>query len=84
MFSTGDFGPHPPDTELGGTYDILDFGGGEEGGYTSIEFKRALNTGDKYDNALSRGVNKIIWSYGSEDDLKSKHINRGYGELTIQ
>ena len=27
MFSTGDFGPHPPDVELGGKDDILLFGG---------------------------------------------------------
>jgi hypothetical protein len=30
LFSTGDFGPHPPDTELGGTSDILKSAGSEE------------------------------------------------------
>ena len=83
QFSTGDYGPHSPDTELGGTNDILEFGGKEENGYTIIEFKRILNTGDEYDNQLSKGVNSIIWSYGPNDDLTLKHSNRGYGEIDL-
>jgi hypothetical protein len=83
LFSTGNFGPHHPDTELGGTDDISEFGGKEEGGYTTIEFKRALNTGDKYDNTLSKGANKIIWAYGSSDSLTQKHATRGYGEMKL-
>jgi len=82
-FSTGNFGPHLPDTELGGTDDILEFGGEEAAAYTTIEFKRALNTGDKYDHPLLKGVNKIIWSYGSDDKSTIKHVNRGYGELDL-
>ncbi len=83
LFSTGDFGPHPPDTELGGTDDILESGGSEEGGYTVIEIKRELTTGDKYDHPLAGGVNKIIWAYGSADELTLKHTQRGYGELNL-
>lgn len=83
LFSTGDFGPHPPDTEFGGTDDILEFGGSEEGGFTIIEFKRALDTGDEYDNTLTQGVNKIIWAYGSSDILEVKHSTRGYGEINL-
>ncbi len=83
MFSTGDFGPHPPDTELGGTEDILEFGGSEEGGFTIIEFKRALNTADEYDNVLVQGTNQIIWAYATADDPNVKHKFRGYGEITI-
>ena len=83
LFSTGSFGPHPPDTELGGTHDILEYGGKEEGGFTTIEFKRALDTGDEYDNPLFPGMNKIIWSYGSSDSLAIKHSTRGYGEINL-
>ena len=83
LFCTGDFGPHPPDTELGGTNDILEFGGKEMGGYTTIEFKRLLDTGDKYDRPFSVGSNKIIWSYGLDDQSTIKHVNRGYGELDL-
>jgi hypothetical protein len=82
-FSTDDFGSHPPDTELGGTFDIISFGGKEADGYTIIEFKRALDTGDQQDNKLSIGKNQIIWAYGSADALTPKHANRGYGEITI-
>ena len=83
MFSIGNYGSHPPDTELGGTNDILEFGGSEEDGFTTIEFKRALDTGDDYDNPLSKGVNKIIWSYGSSDSPTLRHTNRGYGEINL-
>jgi hypothetical protein len=83
-FSTDDFGSHPPDTELGGTFDIISFGGKEADGYTIIEFKRALDTGDQHDNKLSVGKNQIIWAYGSADALTYKHANRGYGEITIK
>jgi hypothetical protein len=82
-FSTGDFGPHKADKELGGTDDIIEFDGKEAAGYTIIEFVRALNTGDKYDHPLVKGANKIIWSYGSGDSPTTKHVNRGYGELDL-
>jgi len=83
IFSTGNYGPHPPDTELGGTNDIVEFGGREEGGFTTIEFKRALDTGDDYDKPLTKGVNKIIWAYGSNDSQTLRHSNRGYGEINV-
>ena len=83
LFSTGDFGPHPPDTDLGGTDDVIESGAREEGGYTTIEFKRLLNTGDEYDNPLQSGVNKIIWAYGSADELSLQHTARGYGEIDL-
>jgi hypothetical protein len=82
-FSTGSYGPHSPDTELGGTDDLLEFGGREEGGYTTIEFKRLLDTGDKYDLQVSRGTNKIIWSYGLDEQPTKKHVSRGYGEIDL-
>lgn len=83
QFSTGDFGPHLQDTELGGTMDILEFAGKEEGEYTTIEFKRKLTTGDTFDNPLAKGKNQILWSYGSDDAVTSRHSNRGYGEINL-
>jgi hypothetical protein len=83
LYSTGDFGPHPLDSELGGTDDILEFGGREEGGFTTIEFKRSLTTMDKYDISIQKGVNRIIWAYGSSDSLTVKHSTRGYGEINL-
>jgi hypothetical protein len=84
MYSTGAFGPHPQDTELGGTDDVLSPAGTEDGEYTVIEFKRALDTGDKYDNALVKGANKIIWAYGPNKDPNLKHTARGYGQIEIK
>jgi hypothetical protein len=82
QFSTGGFGPHPPDTELGGTDDILESGGKLEGGTTVIEFKRKLVTGDKYDKPLVKGKNTVLWAIGGNDPDK-KHTKRGFGELDI-
>jgi hypothetical protein len=76
QYSTGTFGPHSSDAELGGTDDILDYGGSESGGLTTIEFKRALNTGDEYDLPFST-------AYGSSDNPESKHSARGYGEINL-
>lgn len=82
-FGTGAYGPHRPDTELGGSNDITEYGGREENGYTIIEFKRALNTGDRYDHQLVRGLNKIIWAFGGIDEFTLKHTQRGYGEIDL-
>jgi hypothetical protein len=84
LFSTGTFGPHPTDIELGGTNDILEFAGTEADGSTILELKRALKTPDKYDLEIQKGTNKIIWSYGDSDSLNVKHRVRGYGEIVIQ
>jgi len=81
-FSTGTFGPHSPDVELGGNDDILDYGGGEADGYLTIEFQRRLDTGDELDIPLVPGANTIIWAYGNSA-LPAKHTARGYGEITI-
>ncbi|MCK9356256.1 MAG: PQQ-binding-like beta-propeller repeat protein [Dehalococcoidia bacterium] len=83
-FSTGSFGPHPEDTELGGADDITAFAGTEQGGYTVIEFVRALDTGDSYDKPLAPGANKIIWAYGKSDNVDDKHSTRGYGEVVLE
>ncbi len=75
---------HRPDTELGGTDDILEFGGTEQEGWTTIEFKRALDTGDPYDAVLAEGTITIMWAYSSSKSLTAYHsANRGYGEITL-
>ncbi|MCL5987005.1 MAG: DOMON domain-containing protein [Actinobacteria bacterium] len=75
--------PHYPDVDLGGSNDIYTFGGTEGNGYTTIEFKRRLETDDKYDQKLQRGKNKIIWAWSSRDSLDIGHDERGYGEIDI-
>ena len=83
MFSNGEPGPCVLDTELGGTSDILEFGGREAGGETTIEFRRRLDTGDQYDGALISGTNPIMWAYSNVDDARQQHIMSGRGEIDL-
>jgi hypothetical protein len=82
-YSTGLFGPHPPDDELGGEQNILSFAGKQEGGFTTFEFSRPLTSGDPYDKPLSADKQiDIIWAYGNSDDVQQQHIRRGSGTLS--
>ncbi|PMQ02046.1 MAG: dopamine beta hydroxylase [Dictyoglomus sp. NZ13-RE01] len=73
---------HVPDVKLGGKDDILEYAGVESGNYTTIEFRRKLVTGDKYDKEFPKtGTLKIVWALGPSDDLSTKHFKAGYGEL---
>jgi hypothetical protein len=80
-FSTGEFGPHPPDTQLGGTNDIIASAVKVDSGYTTVEFKRKFDTGDKYDKPVLKGTNKMIWACGSEPKATLKHLARGSGDI---
>jgi hypothetical protein len=82
-YCTGNYGPHVEDTMLGGTNDIVEFGGGKEAGRTVIELKRKLDTGDKFDKAFSPGqAISIIWALSDSPDIGLKH-NVAYGEGII-
>lgn len=82
QYSTGNYGPHLNDTQLGGTYDILESGGREDAGFTTIEFKRKMNTGDKYDKAFTPGQNvSVIWSLSESDSVNVRHTADGMGEV---
>jgi hypothetical protein len=83
-YSTGLFGPHPRDQELGGTQNILTSAGKEEGGLTTFEFSRALVTADPYDKPLPRqGKIRIIWAYGGSDDYLQIHSRKGSTSITL-
>lgn len=85
-YSTGPTGPHPPDIDLGGTNDVIEFGGSEQNGTTIIEFKRKLNTTDQYDKEIPMTGNmKIIWSNGPSDGFNNKHEQNqvGTGMITF-
>jgi len=86
LYSTGTFGPHPPDEELGETDDLLEVAGKEEGGFTIIEFKRKMDTGDKYDKAfIPGGTIKFIWAMAGADSLRAKHnVAKGRGEIALE
>jgi hypothetical protein len=83
-YATGLFGPHPPDKELGGEQHILSFAGSEQGGITTFEFTRPLDTTDAYDKPLSRnGEIKIIWAYSDSDNYLERHISRGGATIRL-
>jgi hypothetical protein len=83
---TGNYGPHENDTLLGGTYDILESGGSETGSNTVIEFKRKMNTGDKFDKAFVPGQQvPIIWAMADTTDNTVKHnMAEGEGEMVLE
>jgi hypothetical protein len=77
-FATGPYGPHPLDEAIGGTFDILEFGGSEEGGFTLIECARIRDTGDSRDKPIrGDGSDVFIWAYGAADDIGVIHTLRG-------
>ncbi len=78
-YATGPTGPHPPDTELGGFNDILDYNGSEDDQKTIIEFKRLMITSDSdFDNSIPiEGSVKFLWALGSSDSFNAPHTRRG-------
>lgn len=83
-YATGLFGPHPPDEELGGQQNILSFAVAEQGGTTTFEFTRPLDTTDAYDKPLSQsGEIKIIWAYGGSDDYLNLHSRKGGATISL-
>ncbi|UCF97426.1 MAG: hypothetical protein JSV89_19970 [Spirochaetaceae bacterium] len=83
-YSTGLFGPHPPDEELGGGQHILSFAVSEQDGVTTFEFSRLLESGDAYDKTLSAdGEIKIIWAYGNSDDYLDLHSHKGSAVINL-
>jgi hypothetical protein len=65
---------------LGGTNDIIEFGGSKAAGRTIIELKRKLDTGDRFDKAFLPGQTiSIIWALSQNPDISLKH-NVAYGE----
>lgn len=85
QYSIDNYGPHSSDEMLGGTNDVLEFGGSEKDGYTVIEFKRKLDTGDEFDRVLTPGQGiSIIWGMADSNNLQSSHnVARAEGYLDL-
>ena len=85
-YGTARTGPnHPPDEDLGGTHDIVEFVGVEEDGVTRFEAKLPLESGDQYDKALTPGESyPIIVAIGGEDSFSAYHLRYDRCELTLQ
>ncbi len=72
---TGKGFTHKPDTELGGSNDIVDFAGTQSNGHTIIEFVFPLRSSDKLDPPIDPGkeIPIILAYHPSADDLTSYH-----------
>ncbi len=85
-YSTGVFGPHKGDKELGGKEDILDFAYKRmDNGYV-VEFRRLLNPEDKFDKVLNIGkTHKLIYAMSNSHDISKKHnLVRGSADFKLE
>lgn len=81
-YSTGQTGPHPPDTEIGGSYDILTWLASQSNGWTHIELTRKLDTGDVRDHAIrTDGTMRLMWAISDSREFETKHSHRGTAEV---
>ncbi len=75
---------HTPDTGLGGTDDIGDFGGFEIDNETIIYFTIPLNSGDTYDKQLIIDESyPLILAYGNADNFVGMHVYTGFSSFTV-
>jgi len=75
---------HTADTDLGGTYDIGDFGGFDSGTETIIYFTLPLNSGDLYDKELIVDQTyPLILAYGNADNFVGMHSNAAFSSFTV-
>ncbi|MHA2059629.1 MAG: cytochrome and DOMON domain-containing protein [Candidatus Ranarchaeia archaeon] len=81
-FSTGETGPHPEDTDLGGTSDLISYNGTSNATHTTLEFSRLLAATDTYDRSIPANDSlTIIWAHGSAESLTGSHTRRGAAVL---
>ncbi|MCU0799166.1 MAG: DOMON domain-containing protein [Candidatus Thermoplasmatota archaeon] len=84
---TDDEGNHPEDTTFsGGSYDIDSYDATEGVGTTTVEFKRAMSTGDPYDKKFVNGTSiKIMWATHNDDDdwSNAKHDDADYTTIKM-
>jgi len=84
-YSFGETGPHPDDTDEGGTFDLNEYMVVEVGGVTTFEFIRLLDTGDDLDNIIPEtGKVTFIWATSSSDDFNDYHARRGTAVIDIE
>lgn len=79
MFSIGETGPHPSDTDLGGQNDLISPSVSIINGWTTFTFQRKLDTGDRFDKPiLLDKPMKVLWSMGMAKDTTMYHAVRGF------
>lgn len=84
-WSTGTFGPHPPDVDQGGKGDLLAWAGSRAGDRVVFECTRLLDTKDKFDKVIVPGAEmKLIWATGRDLVFTSKHAKAGSAKLRFE
>jgi len=78
VFIRDDFGTgsttHASDESLGGTDNVMDHYGMDDGAMTMLHFKIPLDSGDMYDKVLVPGNSyNVILAYGSADNFTGFH-----------
>jgi hypothetical protein len=76
---------HTADTLLGGTNDILEAAGREEGGRTTVEFVIPLATRDAMDKTLVPGetYDILVAYHNTSDSFAVRHSRRGSGTIRL-
>ena len=64
---------HANDVSLGGRDDVLEASGSEDRQYTTIEFRRRLDTGDRFDRPITPGAHTVQLAYAPSDDFVTYH-----------
>jgi len=64
---------HANDVSLGGRDDVLEASGSEDATGTIIEFRRRLDTGDRFDRPLGPGAHTVQLAYAPTDDFVTYH-----------
>ncbi len=84
-YSTGQFGPHPADTDQGGKDSLLAFAGKRSAGGVVFEFSRKLDTGDSKDKPIIVGKElKLIWAWSNSLAFNAKHAKAGTVLIVIK
>jgi len=75
---------HKSDEKLGGESHILNPGGTQENGITTITFSLPLSTKDKWDKEIKKGRNIIMFAYSrGKDSFKTGHRFRTVYDIDL-
>jgi hypothetical protein len=64
---------HANDVSLGGRDDVLESSGSEDQQSTTVEFRRRLDTGDRFDRPITPGPHTVQLAYAPSDDFVTYH-----------
>ncbi len=85
LFSENPRCPIQMDTDIGGSNDILRYGGQQVDGVTTIEFERLFATGDEYDYEIRAGDPiAIIWALSDSNSMTVPHRERGSTTIILR